>query len=191
MSLEVVSTSIPDLKIIKPKVFGDDRGFFYESYNSGRYENSGIPVSFVQDNVSFSKRGTLRGLHFQNPKAQGKLVSVLWGAVYDVAVDIRVGSPTFGRWVGVELSADNKHQFYVPPGFAHGFCVTSDEALFSYKCSGYYAPECEASILWNDKSLGIDWPDCEPILSKKDMQGTPLDQFSEKDLPHYLDGREV
>jgi dTDP-4-dehydrorhamnose 3,5-epimerase len=166
--MRIQDTALPGAVIIEPKVFGDARGYFLESYNRDRYRAAGIHLDFVQDNISFSRQGTLRGLHFQNPYPQGKLVYVLEGEVFDVAVDVRPGSPTFGVWVGVTLSGENKRQFYVPPGFAHGFCVTSETALFAYKCTDRYAPECEGSILWCDESIGIDWPVENPLLSEKD-----------------------
>ena len=167
-------------------MFGDDRGFFMETWNGRRYEEAGLPARFVQDNLSFSARGVLRGLHFQNPNAQGKLVSVLRGEVFDVAVDVRVGSPTYGRWVGAYLSADNKRQLYVPEGFAHGFVVTSEDALFSYKCTDYYDPETERSVLWNDPDIGIEWPLDVPTLSKKDEAALPLREIPEDALPRYI-----
>jgi dTDP-4-dehydrorhamnose 3,5-epimerase len=166
--MRVLETKLPGAVIVEPDVFGDARGYFLETWNRKRYAAAGLDVDFVQDNLSFSQRGTLRGLHFQNPGTQGKLVSVLIGEVYDVAVDVRHGSPSFGQWIGVALSAENKRQFYVPPGFAHGFCVTSETALFAYKCTDFYNPETEGSVLWNDPELGIDWPIKEPLLSKKD-----------------------
>jgi dTDP-4-dehydrorhamnose 3,5-epimerase len=183
--VNVLETDLPGVLILEPKVFGDDRGFFMETWNGRRYEERGIPNTFVQDNLSFSARGVLRGLHFQNPQAQGKLVSVLHGEVFDVAVDIRRGSPTFGRWTGVTLSAENKRQFWVPPDFAHGFVVTSEDALFSYKCTDYYAPEHDGSILWNDPEIGIDWPVESPTLSNKDANAPPLTAMPDGSLPVY------
>ena len=184
--MQVRPTKLSGAVIIEPTVFGDARGFFQESWNRQRYAEAGIDVDFVQDNLSFSRQGTLRGLHFQNPHSQGKLVSVLIGEVYDVAVDIRHGSPTFGQWEGVRLSANNKLQFYLPPGFAHGFCVTSESALFCYKCTNFYHPETEASIQWNDPDLGIDWPVDVPLLSAKDQNAPRLrDMTVERfDLPN-------
>ncbi len=181
--MEMKPTKLDGVVIIEPKVFGDHRGFFMETWNAKRYEESGLDVSFVQDNLSYSRRGILRGLHYQNPNTQGKLVSVLQGEVYDVAVDVRAGSKTFGEWVAVTLSAENKRQFYVPPGFAHGFCVTSEMALFVYKCTDLYNPQAEGSILWNDPDLGIDWPIDEPLLSEKDkdaprLHEVPLDRLN-------------
>ena len=186
--MNVIQTVLPGVLILEPKVFGDDRGFFMETYNGRRYEELGIPNRFVQDSLSFSARNVLRGLHFQNPQAQGKLVSVLRGEVFDVAVDIRLGSPTFGRWAGVTLSAENKRQFWVPEGFAHGFVVTSADALFSYKCTDYYAPEHDGSILWNDPEIGIDWPVDAPTLSNKDRDAPPLSGMPENSLPAYRAG---
>lgn len=172
--MKVTNTTIPGLLIVEPKVFGDARGFFFESFQAERYAGAGIPGPFVQDNLSRSSKGILRGLHFQEPRPQGKLVTVLRGKVFDVAVDIRKGSPTFGRWFGIELSDENRLQLWVPPGFAHGFCVLSDVADFFYKCTEYYSPENEASILWNDPALGITWPISEPLLSGKDARAVPL-----------------
>lgn len=169
-------TAIPEVLIIEPAVFGDDRGFFYESFNQKRFaELTGISRNFVQDNHSKSAKAVLRGLHYQIQQPQGKLVRVTAGAVFDVAVDLRKSSPTFGRWVGVELSAANKRQLWIPEGFAHGFVVTSDSAEFLYKTTDYWAPEFERSILWSDPAIGIDWPlDTEPLLSGKDQAGTLL-----------------
>lgn len=167
----IVETPLPGLLVIEPEVFGDDRGFFLETYEKRRYGDVGISEEFVQDNLSFSRHGVLRGLHFQNPNGQGKLVYVLQGEVFDVAVDIRVGSPTFGRWHGVTLSGENKRQLWVPVGFAHGFCVTGDTALFVYKCTDYYAPQSEVTIRWDDPAIGIDWPLKDPELSEKDARG--------------------
>jgi dTDP-4-dehydrorhamnose 3,5-epimerase len=166
-------------------VFGDARGYFFESYNARRYAEAGIAAAFVQDNVSLSQRGVLRGLHFQHPYGQGKLVGVLTGQVFDVAVDVRRGSPTFGRWVGECLSAENKRQLYIPPGFAHGFLVTSDEALFAYKCTEYYHPETERSIRWDDARLGIDWPIDGPVVSTKDNVAVTLDAMPAEFLPAF------
>lgn len=180
--MEVQTTPIEGLLIFKPKVFGDTRGFFLETYNALRYQEAGLKESFVQDNMSFSQRGVLRGLHFQKPYTQGKLVSVVQGQVWDVAVDLRQKSPTFGQWFGLFLDSDSKTQFYVPPGFAHGFVVTSETALFSYKCTDTYHPECESSLLWNDPDVGICWPEiaglAAPQLSLKDAQAPRL-----KDIP--------
>ena len=186
--MNVVETNLPDVLIIEPRVFGDERGFFMETWNGRRYEEAGLPGRFVQDNLSYSARGVLRGLHFQNPQPQGKLVSVLRGEVFDVAVDIRVGSPTFGEWTGVTLSAENKRQFYVPPDFAHGFLVTSEDALFFYKCTDYYAPSAEGIVLWNDPEIGIEWPTDAPTLSERDSKAPPLREIPEGSLPHYPSG---
>lgn len=174
--MKILSTAIPDILLIEPKVFEDERGFFLESYQKKQFEQAGIKADFVQDNHSKSCRGTLRGLHYQIRQPQGKLVRVIAGEVFDVAVDIRKHSPTFGQWVGDYLSAANKRMLWVPPGFAHGFLVTSAEAEVLYKASDYYAPEWERSIIWNDPSIGISWPDESgiPILSTKDSQGKSL-----------------
>ena len=176
--MQIQATAIPDVLIIEPKVFGDERGFFFESFNERRFtELTGVKTSFVQDNHSKSAKNVLRGLHYQVQQAQGKLVRVTAGEVFDVAVDIRKSSPTFGHWVGVTLSADNKRQLWIPAGFAHGFVVTSESAEFLYKTTDYWAPEYERSILWNDPAIGIQWPiDAEPLLSGKDMEGKLLAQ---------------
>jgi dTDP-4-dehydrorhamnose 3,5-epimerase len=173
--MQLRRTELDGVVVIEPKVFEDERGFFYESWSASRYAEVGLPDRFVQDNVSSSRRGSLRGLHLQSPPfAQGKLVWVLEGEVFDVAVDLRVGSKTFGRWVGEMLSAENRRQLYVPPGFAHGFCVTSERALFAYKCTEYYTPSAELSVLWNDPAIGIEWPIADPVLSKRDALGLKL-----------------
>ncbi|MGB6055987.1 MAG: dTDP-4-dehydrorhamnose 3,5-epimerase [Burkholderiaceae bacterium] len=174
--MHIVVTSIPDVLILEPKVFGDDRGFFYESFNRRHFQElTGIAADFVQDNHSKSARNVLRGLHYQIRQPQGKLVRVVAGEVFDVAVDIRKSSPTFGRWVGVALSAENKRQLWIPEGFAHGFVVTSESAEFLYKTTDYWAPEFERSILWNDPAIGIEWSlTTEPLLSDKDRIGTSL-----------------
>ncbi|MGF1873672.1 dTDP-4-dehydrorhamnose 3,5-epimerase [Photobacterium indicum] len=172
--MKVIETTIPDVKIIEPAVFGDERGFFMETWNQAKFEElvTGKATPFVQDNHSKSKQGILRGLHYQTENTQGKLVRVVSGEVFDVAVDIRKDSPTFGQWVGVYLSAENKRQLWVPEGFAHGFYVTSEEAEFVYKCTDYYNPNAEHSLLWNDSNVGIEWPIIEePILSNKDRMG--------------------
>lgn len=175
--MQIHTTEIPDVLIIEPKVFGDDRGFFYESFNARRFtELTGASAHFVQDNHSKSAQHVLRGLHYQIQQAQGKLVRVVAGEVFDVAVDIRKNSATFGRWVGVTLSADNKRQLWIPEGFAHGFVVISEAAEFLYKTTDYWAPEHERSILWNDPAIGIQWPiNAEPILSGKDKEGKLLE----------------
>jgi dTDP-4-dehydrorhamnose 3,5-epimerase len=172
--MNILTCDIPGLIILEPKVFGDTRGFFVETWNRRRYGEAGIDVDFVQDNISFSKRGTLRGLHFQNPKPQGKLMQVLQGEVFDVAVDIRRSSPTFGRWHGVTLSAENKRQFYVPTGFAHGFAVLSETALFHYKCTEFYSPQDEVAIRWDDPEIGVEWPVKGPLISERDAKGLRL-----------------
>jgi len=184
--LKVTETKLPGVVVVEPKVFGDERGFFMETWNAARYEEVGLPTRFVQDNLSFSTRGVLRGLHFQNPDPQGKLVQVLQGEVFDVAVDIRAGSPTFGEWEGVILSSENKRQFYVPEGFAHGFLVTGDKALFSYKCTAKYNPSAEGFVLWNDPEIGIEWPiEAPPILSQKDRAARVLGEIPVEELPRY------
>jgi dTDP-4-dehydrorhamnose 3,5-epimerase len=165
---------LPDVKIITPDVYSDDRGFFLETYAERKYGDLGIPELFVQDNHSRSRRGTIRGLHFQRPNPQGKLVYVARGTVWDVAVDIRSGSPTFGKWFGMELSDAAPRQLYIPPGFAHGFSVLSESADFIYKCTAYYAPADERTLLWSDPDLGIDWKAGDPIVSPKDRAGIRL-----------------
>jgi dTDP-4-dehydrorhamnose 3,5-epimerase len=174
--MNVIPTDIPDVLIMEPRVFGDDRGFFFESFNQGTFtEKTGLDVTFVQDNHSRSRKNVLRGLHYQIQQAQGKLVRVVVGEVLDVAVDIRKSSPTFGQWVSCLLSAENKRQLWVPPGFAHGFVVTSDVAEFLYKTTDYYAPQYERTILWNDPDLAIAWNlDEPPALSAKDEAGQPF-----------------
>lgn len=177
--MNVIDTEIPEVKIIEPKVFGDERGFFLETFQAKRYrDEAGINLEFVQDNYSRSSKGVLRGLHFQKKNPQGKLVRVVRGEVYDVAVDIRRQSPTFGRWVGTVLSEQNKRQFWVPPGFAHGFLVLSDCADFEYKCTDYYDPSDEGCLLWNDVSLAIDWPIDKPLLSNKDQAGMSFETLN-------------
>lgn len=173
--MNVVRTKLPDCVIIEPKVFGDERGFFLETFQAERYaELAGITLPFVQDNHSRSSKAVLRGLHYQKTKPQGKLVRVVRGEVYDVAVDIRQGSPTFGQWEGLILSEENKRQFWVPPGFAHGFLVLSDTADFEYKCTDYYDPSDEGSVLWSDPGLNIPWPIDSPKLSDKDANAKKL-----------------
>ena len=179
--MNVIATKIPDVLIIEPRVFGDTRGFFYESFNKNLFEEKkGVKDYFVQDNHSLSSRGVLRGLHYQIKQPQGKLVRVVRGEVYDVAVDLRKSSATYGQWVGANLSAENKRQFWVPEGFGHGFVVLSDEAEFLYKTTNYYAPEHERCIRWNDADLSIDWQyDDEPLVSEKDAKGI---SFMEADV---------
>lgn len=181
--MNIIETKLPGVVIVEPKVFGDARGFFFETWNRDRYEAAGLPATFVQDNVSFSRHGILRGLHFQNPHAQGKLVFALQGEVFDVAVDIRPASPTFGQWASCVLSAENKRQLFVPEGFAHGFCVTSETALFAYKCTDVYTPAAEGVVLWNDPDLGIPWPVANPILNSRDAQAPRLRDIPRERLP--------
>jgi dTDP-4-dehydrorhamnose 3,5-epimerase len=183
--MKVEAAKIPGVLIIEPAVHGDERGFFMESYSRDRYAESGIPKDFVQDNVSLSAQGILRGLHLQHPNDQGKLCFVLEGEVFDVAVDVRVGSPTFGQWEGLVLSSKNKRQIYIPPGFAHGFCVLSDRAMFSYKCTDVYAASSEIGIAWDDPGIGIDWPIQSPRLSAKDQQNRRLRDIPADALPPY------
>ena len=175
--MKVTPTSIPSILIIEPRVFGDTRGFFFESFNQRAFNlATGLDVNFVQDNHSRSSKGVLRGLHYQIQQPQGTLVRVVRGSVFDVTVDLRKSSPTFGHWVGVELTEDNHRQLWIPPGFAHGFYVLSDSADFLYKTTDYYAPEFECSLIWNDPTIGIEWPlNTQPIISAKDAQGKKLD----------------
>ncbi len=177
--MKVIPTAIPDVLIIEPKVFGDERGFFYESFNARAFQKAtGLDVQFVQDNHSKSEKNVLRGLHYQIQHPQGKLVRVIAGEVFDVAVDIRKSSPNFGKWVGFTLSATNKQMAWIPPGFAHGFCVTSETAEFLYKTTDYWYPEYERCLLWNDPQLAVHWPiDGMPILAAKDASGQPLDHI--------------
>jgi len=174
--MKVVQTAIPDVLIFEPRVFGDERGFFLESWNAREFDNAvGVKVRFVQDNHSPALRGVLRGLHYQVKQPQGKLVRIAKGRVFDAVVDLRKSSATFGQWVGTELSEDNHRQFWIPPGFAHGFLVLSESADFIYKATDYYAPEHERCLIWNDPAVGINWPvNMEPILSAKDRAGLPL-----------------
>jgi len=169
--VNVRPTELPGVMLIDPRVFEDARGFFMETFHAARLRDAGLALAFVQENHSSSRRGTLRGLHYQNPHPQGKLLRVVRGEVYDVAVDLRVHSPTFGRWTAVTLSETNRQQLYVPPGFAHGFCVTSATAELVYKCTDFYHPECEHVIRWDDPELAIDWPLRDVILSEKDRRG--------------------
>lgn len=172
--MKFIPTEIPDVIIIEPVVFGDDRGFFMETWQAEKFEHAGIGIPFVQDNHSKSVQGTLRGLHYQIKQPQGKLVRVIAGQVFDVAVDLRKGAKTFGQWVGINLSDENKRMLWVPPGFAHGFYVISKTAEFIYKCTDFYAPEHEMTLVWNDPMIGIKWPlvdDCPPLLSEKDASG--------------------
>lgn len=183
--MRVVPLGIEDVLLIETQRFHDERGNFREAWRETRYSEAGIPARFVQDNVSVSKRGVLRGLHLQHPTGQGKLVSVLAGEILDVAVDVRRGSPTFGQWVGAMLSAENARQLYIPVGFAHGFAVTSDEALVLYKCTDYHASEDEVTVLWDDPDIGIEWPESSPILSRKDAEGIWLKDIEPGRLPQY------
>lgn len=176
--MRVSPTVLPDVLLVQPATHRDARGHFLETFHADRYAQAGIPGPFVQDNLSFSQRGVLRGLHYQWPRPQGKLVYVLQGQVFDVAVDIRRDSPTFGRWVGVTLSAENHHQLWIPPGFAHGFCVTGETALVTYKCTDYYRPENEHAIRWDDPDIGIKWPIDAPTVSNKDAAAGSLSALS-------------
>lgn len=180
MSLQLIDTAFPDVKLIALRVFPDERGHFVESFREREYQ--GLPGQngpFMQDNFSQSKRDVLRGLHFQNPNGQGKLVRALQGSVYDVTVDVREGSPTFGQWQALVLSGDEPRQLWIPPGYAHGFLVLSEQALVEYKCTAYYAPQSEACLRWNDPNLGIDWPCDAPLLSDKDRGGKTLKELLE------------
>jgi dTDP-4-dehydrorhamnose 3,5-epimerase len=183
--MKTIETKLPGVLIIEPSVFSDTRGFFMETWNQNRYIAAGMSASFVQDNLSFSRCGALRGLHFQHPNAQAKLVFVLHGEVFDVVVDIRNGSPTFAQWVGIILSADNKRQVYIPEGFAHGFYVISETALCAYKCTDFYNPQAEGGIAWDDLDIGITWPSDKPILSEKDQNYPRLKEIPPYRLPQY------
>ena len=185
--MKLVSTALSGCMVIEPAVFGDSRGFFYETWNAERFREHGLPSQFVQSNVSRSMKGVLRGLHYQWPRPQGKLVSVLEGEVFDVAVDIRRGSPTFGKWAAVVLSAENRRQFWIPAGFAHGFAVLSDTALFNYLCTDVYVKEADAGIRWNDAEIAVDWPLSAPLLSAKDEQAPFLKNIPENRLPVYVE----
>ena len=178
--MRILPLDIPEVLLLQPDVFRDDRGLFVETFSAGRYAAAGIPTRFVQDNLSRSHRHVLRGLHFQEPNAQGKLVSVAHGEVFDVAVDVRVGSPTFGRWAGTRLTAERGEQLWIPEGFAHGFVVLSDVAAFTYKCTASYDRAAEWSLRWDDPDLGIEWPVAAPVLSDKDRQAPRL-----RELPHH------
>lgn len=182
--MNIIKTSIPEIVVIEPRVFGDARGYFMETFHGLRYGNAGLPDTFVQDNFSHSSRGVLRGLHYQLHQPQGKLVHVIRGEIFDVAVDIRKGSPWYGQWVGETLSETNKRQLYIPPGFAHGFCVLSESADFLYKCTDYYAPEEERGLYWDDPDIGITWPEMNFLLSEKDTQSPRLKDLSDS-LPVY------
>ncbi len=182
--MKLIETGIPGLVVVEPVVYGDSRGFFMETWHAGRYGACGLPDRFVQSNISRSAAGVIRGLHYQHPCAQGKLVSVLEGRVYDVAVDIRSDSPTFRSWAGVELSASNHRQLYVPEGFAHGFCVLGDNALLSYLCTTPFNAECDAAIAWNDPDIGIEWPVEPQSLSARDRKAPRLRDVPVECLPH-------
>lgn len=186
--MNVTATRLPGVLLVEPRLFADDRGFFFESYHAPRYQAAGIPAPMVQDNISFSHRHVLRGLHLQNPNPQGKLVSVLAGEVFDVAVDLRLGSPAFGQWVGATLSAANRRQIWVPAGCAHGFCVTSETALVCYKCTDVYAPAAEFALVWNDPDIAIAWPTAAPVLSPKDAAAPRLADIDRARLLPYRDG---
>jgi len=180
--MNVLPTDLEGVYILEPTVFGDHRGFFMETHNQKRYRDNNIDRTFVQDNLSYSSRNTLRGLHYQLPQSQAKLVQVITGEIYDVAVDIRKGSPTFGKWVGVHLSDENHRQIFVSEGFAHGFCVLSETAHVLYKCTDFYSPKDEKGVLWSDPDLSIDWPVTEPVLSEKDEEYPCLSEI----LPEHL-----
>ena len=183
--MKTIETSLPGALILEPQVFGDSRGFFYESYHQARYRDAGVRGDFIQTNVSRSAKGVLRGSHYQWPNPQGKLVSVLEGEVFDVAVDIRQGSPNFGQWTGVMLTADNHRHFWIPEGFAHGFCVLSEFATFTYQCTALYDPAADAGVRWNDADIGIDWPISEPLLSDKDAKTPLLKDVAPNRLPIF------
>ncbi|MFC3652370.1 dTDP-4-dehydrorhamnose 3,5-epimerase [Dyella humi] len=183
--MKAITTSLPGVLVVEPQVFEDPRGFFYESYHEAKYAKLGIYASFVQTNVSRSSKGVLRGLHYQWPNPQGKLVSVLEGEVYDVAVDIRLGSPTFGQWTSAMLTADNRRHMWIPAGFAHGFCVLSEQATFTYQCTTLYDPTADASICWNDAAIGVDWPVGEPLISSKDAKAPLLADVPADRLPSF------
>ena len=185
MSQVTPTAELPEVLVVQPRLFRDDRGHFLEIHHSAKLSAAGLAETFVQDNASRSVKGVLRGLHYQHPRAQGKFVSVLFGEIYDVAVDIRVGSPTFGRWVGVTLSADAGTQLYIPGGYAHGFAVTSPEAVVLYKCTDLYDPACEGSIRWDDPAIGVDWPVSSPLLAPKDADAPRLADVPRDRLPTY------
>ena len=183
--MKIIETDLPGVVVIEPAVFGDARGYFYESFNARKFADAGLDLRFVQSNVSRSAHGVLRGLHYQWPNPQGKFVSVLEGEVYDVAVDIRAGSPTFGRWAAAVLSAENKRHFWIPEGFAHGFAVLSDHATFAYQCTALYDAAADAGVRWNDAAIGIDWPIATPTLSDKDAKAPFLAEVAREKLPAY------
>ena len=181
--MKVTPTNLPEVLLIEPKIFPDARGHFLETYQADRYRDCGVPSGFVQDNLSYSLKGVLRGLHYQLGRPQGKLIWVVQGRIFDVVVDIRKSSPRFGRWLSLELDGDSYRQLFVPEGFAHGFCVLSAEAVVIYKCTDYYAPAEERGIIWNDPGLGIDWPVQDPILSPRDLDYPTLQQAGRDQLP--------
>ncbi|MBI2825582.1 MAG: dTDP-4-dehydrorhamnose 3,5-epimerase [Planctomycetia bacterium] len=185
--MNVTPTELPEVLLIEPRAHADARGFFMEIWSGPQYEKWGVPATMRQDNLSWSRRGVLRGLHVQHPAGQGKLVYVLAGQVFDVAVDVRVGSPRFGRFTSAELSFENRRQLYVPEGFAHGFCVLSDAALVAYKCTETYRPDCEIGIDWNDPAIGVPWPVASPILSAKDASLPRLSDIPTDCLPKHID----
>ena len=184
--MRIVQTALPGCVVIEPAVHGDSRGYFYESFHAQKFAEAGLDLRFVQTNVSRSARGVLRGLHYQWPNPQGKLVSVVEGEVYDVAVDIRHGSPTFGRWIAAMLTAENKRQFWIPEGFAHGFCVVSDYATFVYQCTALYDRDADSGIRWNDGEIAVDWPVAQPLLSDKDQRAPFLAEIAREKLPAYV-----
>jgi dTDP-4-dehydrorhamnose 3,5-epimerase len=183
--MKILETELPGVLVLEPRTFSDDRGYFLETWHETRYSELGLSERFVQDNLSFSRRDVLRGLHFQHPNGQGKLVFAIQGEIFDVAVDIRVGSPTYGKWVGETLSGGTMRQIYIPPGFAHGFAVLSDSALVAYKCTEYYSPTHESSLRWDDQALGIKWPVANPIVSAKDQDAPRLAEISRDRLPRF------
>jgi len=185
--LRITEFELKGLFLLQPEVFRDERGFFMETWNARKYGQLGLPATFVQDNLSRSSRGTLRGLHYQKPHSQGKLVSLLKGKVWDVSVDLRLDSPTFGKWAGITLDSDSGSQLYIPPGFAHGFCTLSEEALFFYKCTDFYSPDDERGIAWNDPQLNINWPVSDPLLSSKDRGYPNLGEVLPEDLFRMAD----
>jgi len=183
--MKIITTSIDGILIIEPKTFKDKRGFFMETYNQNRYNESGINATFVQDNLSYSVKNTVRGLHFQIKHSQAKLIQVVSGEIFDVAVDLRPNSATFGKWLGIHLSDENRRQVFIPEGFAHGYCVLSEFALFYYKCSDFYAPGDESGIIWSDPDIGIEWPVENPIISEKDKQYQKLSGLTAEKLPSF------
>ena len=183
--MNVKETKLPGVLVLEPDVFSDQRGYFLETWNSKCYEGTGITGPFVQDNISFSKKDVLRGLHYQHPQSQGKLIQVISGQVVDIAVDIRAGSLTYGRWFSQVLSDTDHKQLYIPPGFAHGYCVISETAVFSYKCTEFYNPATENGIIWNDPDLNIEWPIAKPIISAKDSNYTRLKDIAPENIPHF------